>query len=39
MLIDIIFPLTKKDVLSEKVDYRAGVKLLDFARIQVIRAI
>ncbi|MEE2924023.1 MAG: sigma-54 dependent transcriptional regulator [bacterium] len=32
MLIDIIFPLTKKDVLSEKVDYRAGVKLLDFAR-------
>ena len=32
MLIDIIFPLTIKDSLTEKVDYRAGVKLLDFAR-------
>ena len=32
MLIDIIFPLTTKDSLTEKVDYRAGVKLLDFAR-------
>ena len=32
MLIDIIFPLTVKDSLTEKVDYRAGVKLLDFAR-------